>query len=904
MGRQRRTSRKEKGVDRVRYLVDGAFAETALTQGGVQLVERYPSFVLVDAAAPPTGVPADALEALTSENVWVHGREVPVPEGIFEFEPGPHTLVRFAGPIAPSWRDCLRDLGVEVLFWAPPHGACVRIPEAVDLDTLRTRASFVVGAQPYVEEQCARPVAAPDASTRRETGALPNVWDLVCFKREQRVDVERELAQLGIEVLASSSTKLRVRFEGDPALLRDLVGVKLVGPARAPKLASSSALAAAIGRISSAAPASTSNPHAPGTVDDAVHATDGLGQVVAVADTGLDRGSLEAAELHPDFAGRVRHFASWPINPSWDSFVDNPRGNDGGADVNSGHGTYIAGLVLSNGARSNGVHRGVAPAAELVFQALEQRTDVKAQHRATLPGAYYLSGRPLDLRELFREARQHGARLHVNAWGDPAAGHYTDDCFESDLFLRENPDALIVFAAGNEGSDRDGDRVVDSGSLYAPASAKSVVAVGAVEGPAQGAGWRAVWGDLDGGSQRFRSGADRADALSGEPDRIALFSCAGPTKDGRMKPDVCAPGTNIVGPRSQATSAKGWGLASPLPHYMYDGGTSAATGVAGGFFAVLRQRWSLARGGAAPSGAALKALAILGAGPVRSRIDDRLEPRHVAGFGRLQLDASSPSRADAELRLFDERERGLRSGDAWSAEFALKSEGAVSAVLAWYDAPGERLVNDLDLTLLTSLGEVVARGNHAPGAVGSADRVNTVERIDAPRLAPGKYVLRVVARNVLDGAQPFALAVALERAALGAATAPLPSSTTESALDVPIDWISGIGPATAKRLTEAGKTDLRALKALDAAAFRAATGLAGATAQKLRARLGVLVATVAAPLPPGISGELTLAAIFGANRPESVERTRWELLQTRLLPLQLVFDKRRWGDVALRRLFA
>lgn len=888
----------------MRYLVDGAFAETALTQGGVQLVERYPSFVLVDAAAPPTGVPAEALEALTSENVWVHGREVALPEGRFEFAPGPHTLVRFAGPIAPSWRERLRELGVDVLFWAPPHGACVRIPAAVDLETLRTSASFIVAAQPYVEEQCARPIEAPDASTRRETGALPDVWDLVCFKREQRADVERQLAQLGVEVLASSSSKLRVRFAGDPALLRDLVGVKLVGPARSPKLASSAALAAALGRDSKSASTSTASSHAPAADSDAAHATDGLGQVVAVADTGLDRGSLDPANLHPDFAGRVRHFASWPINPSWDSFVDNPRGNDGGADVNSGHGTYIAGLVLSSGARSNGVHRGVAPAAELVFQALEQRTNVKAPYRASLPGAYYLSGRPLDLRELFREARQHGARLHINAWGDPASGHYTDDCFESDLFLRENPDALIVFAAGNEGSDRDGDRVVDSGSLYAPASAKNVVAVGAVEGPAQGAGWRAVWGDLDGGSQRFRSGADRADAISGEPDRIALFSCAGPTQDGRIKPDVCAPGTNVVGPRSQATSAKGWGLASPLPHYMYDGGTSAATGVAGGFFAVLRQRWSLARGGAAPSGAALKALAILGAGPVRSRVDGRLEPRHVAGFGRLQLDASSPSRPDAELRLFDELERGLRSGDSWSSEFELKSEGAVSAVLAWYDAPGERLVNDLDLTLLTALGEVVARGNHAPGAVGGADRVNTVERIDAPKLAPGKYVLRIVARNVLDGAQPFALAVALERAALGAASTPPPSTTGEAPLDLPIDWISGIGPATAKRLIEAGKTDLRELEALDAAAFRAASGLAGATAQKLRARLSVLVTTVATPLSPEISGALTLAAIFGANRPQSMERTKWELLQTRLLPLQLVFDKRRWGEVALQRLFA
>ena len=62
---------------------------------------------------------------------------------------------------------------------------------------------------------------------------MPGVWDLVCFTREQRADVERQLAPLGIQVLSRSSSKLRVRFDGDPAVLRDLVGVKLAGAARA-----------------------------------------------------------------------------------------------------------------------------------------------------------------------------------------------------------------------------------------------------------------------------------------------------------------------------------------------------------------------------------------------------------------------------------------------------------------------------------------------------------------------------------------------------------------------------------------------------------------------------------------------------------------------------------------------
>ena len=45
--------------------------------------------------------------------------------------------------------------------------------------------------------------------------------------------------------------------------------------------------------------------------------------------------------------------------------------NDGAVDVDSGHGTHVAGSVLSDGGTS-GEGKGVAPAARLVFQAVEE----------------------------------------------------------------------------------------------------------------------------------------------------------------------------------------------------------------------------------------------------------------------------------------------------------------------------------------------------------------------------------------------------------------------------------------------------------------------------------------------------------------------------------------------------
>ena len=50
---------------------------------------------------------------------------------------------------------------------------------------------------------------------------------------------------------------------------------------------------------------------------------------------------------------------------------------------------------------------------------------------------------------------------------------------ETDLFLREHTDAVVICAAGNDGADLDGNRRIDDGGIYAPASAKNTIAVGA-----------------------------------------------------------------------------------------------------------------------------------------------------------------------------------------------------------------------------------------------------------------------------------------------------------------------------------------------------------------------------------------------------------------------------------------
>ncbi|HSS21102.1 MAG TPA: S8 family serine peptidase [Pyrinomonadaceae bacterium] len=842
------------------------------------IIHAYADQLLIKTSHPLNDIPADNYEVLDDENVTIHGVPLNIPAGQFELEDAPHTIVRFAGPVAAEWRTALEKANVKVLFWCPRFGACVRLPPEMDSQVLKLAFPFILGAKSYLQEQCSRDLPAQKQAERQSAGIPEHLLDIVCFSREDRVGVEQELRKREIKILATSSSKIRVSYQGDPSLLRDLVGVKVVDAARGVVTLSAT--------TQSVLGLTTANGEWQSTYT-------GKGQVVAVADTGLDRGS-KGDDLHADFRGRVLDLSSWPINESWSTYVKTPGGNDNAADLNTSHGTHVAGLALGDGTLSGGIHRGVAPEAELVFQSIEQYTDVKREYSQQMASGYYLSGRPLDLRELFQAARNLGARIHINAWGDPARGHYTNDSYETDLFLNQNQDAVILFAAGNDGVDRDGDGTPDQGSLYAPASAKNVITVGASSGCSSGVGLRGTWGDLDPKQERYR-GSARLVPISGEPDRIALCSSTGPTSDGRIKPDVCAPGTNLVGPRSTVSRLQGWGFASPMPYYMYDGGSSMATAVAGGFATLLRQAWQERRNGIAPSGAALKALMVLGAKPVLSRRDGKAESSVVAGFGILNFTGSS-SQIDLSVNLFDERERGLTTGETRAYPIEILQQGNFRAVLTWYDAPGETLVNDLNLCLVDSQEQKIW-GNHPRGGPGAPDHVNNVEVIEVPDLTPGSYKLLVIGVNVPESPQNFAVAISSSGLQ---DSAPISQRLD---LDLGVASLRGIGSILAGQLASRGITQLRPLLRLSEAELGEALGVNGVCLARLRSRLILLNQTINQPRPAMLSPATTLADVERSAPPTTVSADQWNRARQSLLPLTLVFKHQLLTQITLNQVF-
>jgi subtilisin family serine protease len=192
-------------------------------------------------------------------------------------------------------------------------------------------------------------------------------------------------------------------------------------------------------------------------------------------------------------------------------------------------------------------------------------------------------------------AYRDGARISSNSWGGLVYGACDVTAQTFDALVRDaqpadsavpapgNQEMVIVVAAGNEGID----------GLRSPGTAKNVITVGASENVH-------FLGDFDG------CGLD--DSSADNADDVADFSSHGPTEDGRVKPDVVAPGTHVSGGVYQTATPGATGQAaacfdgtgtcgmssSPFfpdgqEFYTTSSGTSHSTPAVAGAAALVRQ---------------------------------------------------------------------------------------------------------------------------------------------------------------------------------------------------------------------------------------------------------------------------------------------------------------------------
>jgi serine protease AprX len=647
-------------------------------------------------------------------------------------------MIQLKGPIRDGWKARLDGLGVELGAYVPEYAYKVRLNP-------RQRArvndlSFVVRTVLYSPVHALRRLnairklqaaAAVEELVPMGLGIAPFrpetiTYELHCHRPED-LPVIAEALQKDPQASRVIVGRRRIRFDcekGSP-LLAELAKlsriVASVAPFQLPELSNTFARKA----IGINPPAGL--PPFP---------WDGSGVLVGVADGGVDAD-------HPDLKNRIEKVIH--------------RVDPGDPNDPKGHGTHVCGTIAGDGTASGQEILGMAPGARLIVQTL---TDADGD----------LTGLPINLGDLFQEAYDLGARIHNNSWGSLAGGLYTLDSYEVDEFVYNHPDCLVVFAAGNRGTQPDElDDLgrIGLGSLDAPASAKNVLTVGACcsprdDGPFKKLPWRKF-------PEGPRSPKVADEPVSGNPDYVAAFSGRGPTDDNRIKPDLMAPGTVVLSTRSEPSFPR-YPFDQFYSRYAFLSGTSMAAPVVAGAAAIVRQYYVQERQHP-PSAALLKATLVNGAVwmPTETVLDPTVgQPNFHQGFGRLDLRRTLPVPGDpSSLKLvFADVDRSsdeavkkeIEGRSAWKRTLHVEAGLPLRVTLAWTDRPDHGLQQSLDLVVVPPTAKRLP-GNpklvRVPGQ--KSDHFNNLQQVIVDPPEPGEYQIQILAYNTLYEAQGFSL---------------------------------------------------------------------------------------------------------------------------------------------------
>ncbi len=437
-------------------------------------------------------------------------------------------------------------------------------------------------------------------------------------------------------------------------------------------------------------------------LEDAPYHLTGAGVVAGIWDGGwvdID---------HPDLAGRV------------------VRGEASVPQTRNRHATHVAGTLAGSGAASEsaggspGQWRGVAPGLTLVTY------DVN-------------TGPLIEEHRLARE--QYNAVISQNSWGVTVSeffgnchllGDYAGDAPNYDQLVTGLYGAPyhVIFAVGNARTrNTSNDCPAPEGyrTVGVPATAKNVIAVGAIHS---------------------------------DDHSMTAFSGWGPTDDGRLKPEMVAPGDEVGGDG---------GITSTVPDGPYGVlvGTSMAAPAVSGATALLIEDYRRLYHDQTPLPALVKGLLVHTA----EDLDDATDwyqpgPDYASGYGRVQVRAAVDQLRGGGWLLG----RVTPAQNAGYTFTVPPGATAVKLTLVWDDAPAlqnaaRTLVNDLDLVVLDPAGTrhypwtLDPDNPGAPATRHRPDHVNNLEQVFVDGdLVPGAWQVLVVGNDLPLGAeQNFAL---------------------------------------------------------------------------------------------------------------------------------------------------
>ncbi len=618
-------------------------------------------------------------------------------------------MVQFSGALGPEVGDRLDSVGATVLGYVPEDGLVVSFP----------RPSVVISVALWDDVRWLAPWQ-DGWKVQPYLDQLEGRILLNLLTWSYSIDISPDLARSGARVMSHLLDEyvVEVDVRTIPALAR-MGTISWIEPWSPP-----------IFMMDSAARSVGARQNADGNLDpdgtdawafnmsrDSFQGITGQGVTVDVTDTGMDG-------THQAFSGRAKAYSA--IEPGRIPWTD-PHG----------HGTHVAGIVLGDGTyrqeedqyyhdNFDGKYAGIAPGADLVAQSL------------------YGPGINFTYRNITMWSVQQGADISQNSWGNfftGSLGNYTIISRDYDNTTRDadwttpgNQSLLVIFAAGNEG-------ITGNYTLSPTAVAKNVISVGATGNGKNVTGQDEVW----------------------------LRSSKGWTDDERIKPDLVAPGDEVV----STWAVEDNGASGDLPadsgahSYIAFGGTSMSAPIVSGSAALVYDHLRNDENHADPSPAVVKSILLASA----DHLPGYDWPSREQGWGLVNVSRAVVETRNWNTEYVDQTTKFYNIGETMSYRYEVQAGTPLRISLVWTDLPsqtytGKMLVNDLDLEVRSPSGKVY-KGNWFQSGLsvigGTADRSNNVEMVylDAPE--SGEWLVTVSCAELPPvyngGNQDFAIAV-------------------------------------------------------------------------------------------------------------------------------------------------
>lgn len=366
---------------------------------------------------------------------------------------------------------------------------------------------------------------------------------------------------------------------------------------------------------------------------------------------------------------------------AYHAHIDFKGRQSGGSATGADHGTHVAGIIAGAG-NINPRYRGQAPGAYLIYS--DGFSGISSVSAIT---------------NLYNGTNK--IRVTNHSLGEAVNAGYTSTARQSDLQVESLASIFNVHSCGNSGS-----------------------------------GWSTITGGYKAGKNSIAVGNMTYQ------DVIAGSSSRGPSKDGRIKPDICAKGTSVQ---------------STMPGNAYGSmtGTSMASPGAAGCFAQLIDAYRSLNSGSDPKLAQLKCI-VLNTGEDFGNTG----PDYTHGWGRFNV-------WKAYNAIKDKRylSASVANGASNTHPITVPANVTELKVMVYWADPAaaagvaKALINDLDITLASSSQTYnpwkLNPSSPTTAATKGADKDNNMEQVAVTNPAAGTYTLNVSGTQVPQGPQEY-----------------------------------------------------------------------------------------------------------------------------------------------------